>query len=107
MENGFHPDKCNVLSITRKKKPTDHAYIFHNHIVEHVTFAKYLGVTFNTEIDFGQYINTMTNKASSMLGFLRRNLNIGSIKVNTEAYQTYVRPTVEYASTDWDPNEKK
>ena len=102
----FHPDKCNVLSITRKKKPIDHAYILHNHILEHVTSAKYLGVTFNTEMDFGQHINTISNKASSTLGFLRRNLNIGSVKVKTEAYQTYVRPTVEYASTVWDPHDK-
>ena len=86
----FHPDKCNVLSITRKKKPINHAYMLHNHKLEHVTSAKYLGVTFNNEMDFGQHINTITNKASSTLGFLRRNLNIGSVKVKTEAYQTYV-----------------
>ena len=102
----FHPDKCNVLSITRKKKPIDHAYMLHNQILQHVTSAKYLGVTFNTDMDFGQHINTITNKASSTLGFLRRNLNIGSVKVKTEAYQTYVRPTVEYASTVWDPHDK-
>ena len=52
----FHPDKCNVLSITRKKKPIDHAYILHNHILEHVTSAKYIGVTFNTVMDFGQHL---------------------------------------------------
>ena len=57
----FHLDKCIVLSITRKKKPIDHASILHHHILEIMTSAKYLGVTFETEMDFGQHINTKTN----------------------------------------------
>ena len=97
----FHPDKCNV-----KKKHINHAYMLNNHIHEHVTSAKYLGVTFNDEMDVDQHITTITNKASSTLGFLRRNLNIGSVKVKTEAYQTFVRPTVEYTSAVCDPHDK-
>jgi hypothetical protein len=41
----FHPDKCTILTITRKKTPFKHDYILHNHILEPVTSAKYLGVT--------------------------------------------------------------
>ena len=41
----FHPDKCTVLTITQKKTPFKHDYILHNHILEPVTSAKYLGVS--------------------------------------------------------------
>jgi hypothetical protein len=45
----FHPDKCSVLSVTKKKQPIQHNYILHNlnHILESVSSAKYmyLGIT--------------------------------------------------------------
>ena len=50
--------------------------------------------------------NILTNKARSTVAFLRRNLYIGSMKAKTEAYQIYLRPTVKYVSTVWDPCDK-
>ena len=38
-----------------------------------------------------------------MLGFLRRNLKVGSINIKETAYKALVRPTLEYASPVWDP----
>ena len=40
----FHPDKCNVLSITRHKAPVKHINTLHGHQLEHADKAKYLGV---------------------------------------------------------------
>jgi len=41
----FHPDKCTkVTAPPPKKKPIQHNYILHNHILESVTSAKYLGI---------------------------------------------------------------
>ena len=37
----FHPDKCNILRVTSKKKP-EHDYNTHGHILETVYSAKYL-----------------------------------------------------------------
>jgi hypothetical protein len=39
----FHPDKCNVLTITRKRKPIVREYQLHGHTLEAVKSAKYLG----------------------------------------------------------------
>jgi hypothetical protein len=47
------------------------------------------------------------SRANRTLGFLRRNLNIGSTSVKENAYKTSVRPTLEYASTVWDPYHQK
>ena len=41
----FHPDKCNVLSITRNKTLVKYAYIQYGHQLEHVDKDKNLGVT--------------------------------------------------------------
>ena len=51
----------------------------------------------------GPRINSITNKASRVLNFLKRNLSSCSVKVKESAYITIVRPILEYASIIWDP----
>ena len=99
----FHPDKCKVLTITNKKNIIRHNYTLHGHTLEHVTEAQYLGATIKKDLNWNQHINNNTKKANCALGFLRRNLKISSIQIKQQAYFTYVRPIVEYASTVWDP----
>ena len=53
------------------------------------------------------HFNNITNKANSILGLLRRNLRIPSQTIKTHAYQSLVRPHLEYASTVWDPHTQK
>ena len=43
------------------------------------------------------------DKANRTLGFLRRNLKIGSKSIKERTYKALVRPVLEYASTVWDP----
>ena len=40
----FHPDKCEVISVTRKKNPISYPYHIHGHHLKHVDYVKYLGV---------------------------------------------------------------
>jgi hypothetical protein len=46
----FHPDKCQVLAITKKKTLIKKNYNLHDHTLEHVPSAKYLGVTIRLQI---------------------------------------------------------
>ena len=46
----FHPDKCNVLSITRNKTPVKHTYTLHGHQLEHADKAQYLGATIQSDL---------------------------------------------------------
>ena len=41
----FHPAKCHVLRITKKKSKVTFPYTLHGHVLEEVQSAKYLGVT--------------------------------------------------------------
>ena len=41
----LHPDKCQVLAITKKKMLIKKNCNLHDHTLEHVPSAKYLGIT--------------------------------------------------------------
>ena len=102
----FHPGKCYVLTISKKRHPIHYDYNLHGHILQHVESTKYLGCTLNKSLDWKQHIQNISNKANSTLGFLRRNLKISDKRTKELAYKALVRPTLEYASTVWDPHEK-
>ena len=45
----------------------------------------------------------MTSKANKSFSFIRRNLQINSKSVKDRAYQSLVRPKLEYCCSVWDP----
>ena len=98
----FHPEKCNVLSISRKKQPIKNSYTLHGHELEHVNTAKYLGVSITSNMRWNQHISNICKKTNNTRSFFRRNLNIRDTKIKEKAYQSLVRPTLEYACTIWD-----
>ena len=96
----FHPDKCNILRVTTKKSPQHFYYNMHGHILESVQSAKYLGVTLSADLKRNNHIQQMTSKANISLSFIRRNLQINSKSVKDRAYQSLVRPKLEYCCSD-------
>ena len=99
----FHQDKCEILTITCKRNPTLYPYRLGEHLLNHVDCSKYLGVKVSRDLRWNDHINYITNKATNTLNFLRRNLQIGNKKIKAIAYQTLVRPQLEYCQTVWDP----
>ena len=98
----FHPEKCSVLTVSKKKNPIKWNYKLHGHTLAHETSTKYLGCAISSDLDWGEHINNITSKASRSLGFLHRNLHISSKTIKEKAYMTLVRPQMEYATTVWD-----
>ena len=82
----FHPNKCSVLSVTKKKQPIQHNYIIHNHILESVSSAKYLDITVQSNLKWDKHINDITSKGNKALGFVKRNLKISNQQIKTQAY---------------------
>ena len=99
----FNPIKCYLMSITSSKRPFTYIYTLDNHTLQQVQNSPYLGVLLSDDMKWTPQITNITKKASSTLGFFRRNLRHCSGKLKDTAYKTLVRANLEYASAAWDP----
>ena len=102
----FNPSKCQVVHVTGSKRPVKRDYILHGQVLESVTCAKYLGVDISCSLTWNSHIDRITGSANRTLGFVRRNIKTRMSKVRETAYNTLVRPQLEYASAVWDPHNK-
>ena len=82
-------------------------YSIHNHPLEVVSSAKYLGDELFDNLSWNRHIDSIAAKGKRSLGFLRRNLGCCPRDVKTRCYNTLMRPTMEYTSCVWDPTTKK
>lgn len=73
-ENDLHLNlsKCVVMSITKKNSCFDGHYHYGSHMFERVYHQKDLGVIIDSKLMFSEHINSITSKAASTLGFLKR-----------------------------------
>lgn len=102
----FHPQKCNIMSISRSHSPIAYRYKLKGHVLEPTTSAKYLGVHLRSDMDWADHVNAATKKGNRMLGFIRRNLKTTNRTIKTNAFKTLVRPHLEYCSSVWNPYEQ-
>ena len=70
----FHPQKCQLLRITRKPSLIITQYNIHGHVLEVADTAKYLGVTLHKHCAWSKHINQTAKKANNTRAFLQRNL---------------------------------
>ena len=102
----FNPSKCQVIQITRARTPLQTSYNLQGQTLEITPHAKYLGITIYNKLDRTPHIDNITNKANRSLGCIKRNIKTKHQKTREMAYNTLVRPQVEYASCAWDPHSK-
>ena len=100
----FHPQKCQLLRIARKPSPIIAQYNIHGHVLEVADTAKYLGVTLHKHCAWSKHISQTARKANNTHAFLQRNLRRAPTSVKKRAYETLIRPILEYASAVWDPH---
>jgi myo-inositol-hexaphosphate 3-phosphohydrolase len=66
----FHPDKCNIMLVTRSKIPILFNYHLKGHQIVAADTTKYLGVDLSHDLSWSHHIDRTTKKANSMLEFL-------------------------------------
>ena len=103
----FHPHKCQVLNITKRRSPVNYTYTIHDHPLETVTSAKYLGVELTNNLSWNTHTENTSKKALRSIGFLRRNLSSCPREIKARCYNTFVRPIAEYAGCACAPSTKK
>ena len=100
----FNVKKCNIMRITKSRTPITKFYTLGGQILDQVNQAPYLGVLISEELEWAQHINSITSKANSTLGFIRRNLKQCPKDLKELAYMSLVRSKLEYAGGTWDPH---
>ena len=95
----FNADKCYILSINSK---SSHYYQLNGTILKEVEDNPYLGLTISNDLRWTKQIGKTTAKASSALGFIRRNLQQCPQETRLQAYISLVRSQLEYGAVIWD-----
>ena len=67
----FNAKKCYVLSISRK---SSYYYQLNDTILQDVKSNPYLGLNISSDLKWSNHVNSVCKKASSTLGFIKRNL---------------------------------
>ena len=91
----FHPDRCDILSVTQSKRKHYHA--LHGQMLKSVNSTHFLGVTLTSDTTWETHQHHQQSKQG-------RTLKIGSSLVKGRAYKAVVTPVLEYASSIWHPN---
>lgn len=99
----FNINKCAVLSISRKRSPSHFQYTIFGQPLSKVDQYDYLGITIAKDLRWNSHCHTTIRKANRTLGLLRRTLAPCSRDVKARAYESLVRPRLEYASQVWNP----
>ena len=100
----FNEKKCYVMRIHQARSPQIHCYTLNKCVLQETTCYGYLGVDISNNLKWNNHIQRITAKASRILGFVRRNLKPCSQSIKLIAYNTLVRPILEYSAAIWDPH---
>ena len=103
-EMHFNPSKCHAMHISRAQNPIQTPYVLHGQVLEAVDHAKYIGLEISHDLKWNYHVQNVTTKANRTLGYIRRNIFTKHKGIRQTAYQTLVRPQLEYASHVWSPH---
>jgi hypothetical protein len=96
----FNANKCYILSVRPK---TDYYYQLNSTILKGVPNNPYLGIHISADLKWRTHIDTICKRASSTLGFLRRNLRHSPTMMRKTAYIALIISSLEYGAIIWDP----
>ena len=94
---------CKAMDEHIQSKKLTVPYSIHNTVLLGAKSAMYLGVTINGHLIWNEHVDTVVKKADSTRAFLQQNINICPCNIKEVCYKTFVRTTVEYTATVWDP----
>ena len=97
----FNAKKCNIMRVSRSRKPLQHFYSLGNEILQEVSDAKYPGIQIDNKLDWNKHIIMcifrqllLEPRGQSKLAFLNRNLKGCPKKLRDTAYISLIRPAL-------------
>ena len=101
----FNSSKYSVLSVG--ETGSKQQFFLNYTLLQNTNSHPYLGVKSKNNLKFDGHIDNIVSKASRLLGMLARVLKSADTKTRKIAYETLVRPVLEYECEVWDPRKKK
>ena len=98
--------KCNIMRVSRSRKPLQHFYSLGSEILQEVSGAKYLDIQIDNKLDWNKHTSTVAARGQSKVAFLNRNLKGCPKKLRDTAYISLIRPALEYSCSVWHPHQK-
>ena len=100
----FNPSKC--IHISTDRFAPEFTLTLDGSPIPKSDKVKYFGLTFHKSLKWDEHINTVAKRANKSLGMLRRSLHGANSKTCMLAFNSVVRPILEYASQVWSPYTK-
>lgn len=99
-----NPEKCSVITFSRKKEPIYFDYELSNTTIKRTTHIKDLGVILDSQLNYKQHMSYVIDKASRALGFIfRMTKHFSDVHCLKSLYGSLVRSILEYCSPVWNP----
>jgi hypothetical protein len=95
-------NKCMVLELSNENNLSCD-YTLNDISISKASACKYLGVTIDHKVSFTQHINVTVSRAHARASLIHKCLLSRDRATLVRAFITYVRPTLEYASSVWSP----
>ena len=99
----IHPDKLFGMEIGGWRENPQHDYTVGPMLVKHSKMEKDIGVEVDDQLRFSSHIDTITKKANSKAGWLRRSFRFMTPILFRPLYIAIVRSQLEYAAPVWSP----
>ena len=91
----FHPNKCQVLHVSKRRKRLVKKYKLHWHVPKEADRT--------SDASWDTHVSSITTKANRTLGLFQRRLKINSMSVTKRVYKAFIRLILEYSCSIWDP----
>ena len=97
----LNPLKCSVLHLgPRNPKNT---YVIDDKILNSPDVVRDLGIVYDSKLSFNVYIDYIVSKAYQRVNLIFRSFYSRDPKILKLAYNTYVKPILEYCTSVWSP----
>ena len=100
----IHPDKLFGMEIGGWRENPQHDYTVGPMLVKHFKMEKDIGVEVDDQLRFSSHIDTITKKANSKAGWLRRSFRFMTPILFRPPYIAIVGSQLEYAAPVWSPH---
>jgi hypothetical protein len=99
--------KCSVLSIHHNSKSfIHHPYYLNGTQLSNTSSVTDLGVLVDSRLTFNLHISNILTKATQRVGVFFRGFSSRHLDFMKKAFITYIRPSLEFNSNIWNPNNK-